>query len=81
MNTAFRDSFDADLTAIADPALLARIKKVIEQVEAARTFRQRADRRLGQGKRACARRPRKRDKNDPRRESSLVGPPACGHLM
>ena len=40
MKTAFRESFDADLSAIADPALLRRIKRVIEQVEAARTFQQ-----------------------------------------
>ena len=40
MNTAFRESFDADLSAIADTALLGRIKKVILQVEAALTFRQ-----------------------------------------
>ena len=40
MNTAFRESFDADLAAITDAALLRRIKKVIEQVEAARTFQQ-----------------------------------------
>jgi mRNA interferase RelE/StbE len=40
VNTAFRASFDADLSAIRDTALLRRIKKVIEQVEAARTFQQ-----------------------------------------
>ena len=40
VNTLFRESFDADLSAIAGPALLRRIKKVIEQVEAARTFQQ-----------------------------------------
>jgi hypothetical protein len=40
VNTAFRESFDADLSDIADAALLRRIKKVIEQVEAARTFQQ-----------------------------------------
>ena len=40
MNTAFRESFDADLSAIHDVSLLRRIKKVIEQVEAARTFQQ-----------------------------------------
>jgi mRNA interferase RelE/StbE len=40
VNTSFRESFDADLSAIADPALLRRIRKVIEQVEAARTFQQ-----------------------------------------
>jgi len=38
VNTAFRESFDADLFAITDAALLRRIKKVIEQVEAARNF-------------------------------------------
>ena len=40
MNTSFRESFDADLAAITDIALLRRIKKVIEQVEVARTFQQ-----------------------------------------
>ena len=40
MNTAFRESFDADLSTIRDVALLRRIKKVVEQVEAARTFQQ-----------------------------------------
>ena len=40
MNTAFRESFDADLSAIINPALLRRIRKVIEQVEAAQTFQQ-----------------------------------------
>ncbi len=38
MNTSFRESFDADLAAIQDAALLRRIRKVIERVEAARTF-------------------------------------------
>ena len=40
MNTTFRESFEADLSAISDSALLRRIRKVIEQVEAARTFQQ-----------------------------------------
>ena len=40
MNTAFRESFEADLSVIMDVALLRRIRKVIEQVEAARTFQQ-----------------------------------------
>ncbi len=40
MNTRFRESFDEDLATIADAGLLRRIKKVIEQVEAARTFQQ-----------------------------------------
>ena len=40
MNTAFRESFDADLSAITDAALFRRIRKIIEQVEAARTFQQ-----------------------------------------
>ena len=40
MKTAFRESFDSDLSTIKDVALLRRIKKVIEQVEAARTFQQ-----------------------------------------
>jgi mRNA interferase RelE/StbE len=38
VNTAFRESFDKDLSAITDAGLLRRIQKVIEQVEAARTF-------------------------------------------
>jgi len=40
VNTAFRESFDADLAAITDAALLRRIKRIIEQVEATRTFQQ-----------------------------------------
>ncbi len=40
MKTVFRESFDSDLSAITDAALLRRIKKVIEQVEAAKTFQQ-----------------------------------------
>lgn len=40
MKTAFRESFDSDLSVITDAALLRRIKKAIEQVEAARTFQQ-----------------------------------------
>ena len=40
MKTAFRESFDSDLSTIKDVALLRRIRKVIEQVEAARTFLQ-----------------------------------------
>ena len=40
MNTVFRESFDADLSAIKNAALLRRIRKVIEQVETARTFQQ-----------------------------------------
>lgn len=40
MNTAFRESFDKDLAAVSDDALLRRIKKIIEQVETARTFQQ-----------------------------------------
>ena len=40
MKTAFRESFDSDLTAINDQSLLRRIRKIIEQVEAARTFQQ-----------------------------------------
>jgi mRNA interferase RelE/StbE len=40
VNTAFRESFGADLSAITDAALLRRIRKVIEKVEAARTFQQ-----------------------------------------
>ena len=40
MNTSFRASFEADLSALTELALLRRIRKVIEQVEAARTFQQ-----------------------------------------
>ena len=40
MNTAFRESFDSDLSVITDAALLRRITKIIEQVDAARTFQQ-----------------------------------------
>jgi mRNA interferase RelE/StbE len=38
VNTAFRQSFDTDLSTIKDDALLRRIQQVIEQVESARTF-------------------------------------------
>jgi mRNA interferase RelE/StbE len=38
VNTLFRASFEADLAAIENPGLLRRIKKVVEQVEAAQTF-------------------------------------------
>ena len=40
MKTLFRESFDTDLAAITAAGLLRRIQKVIEQVEAARTFQQ-----------------------------------------
>jgi hypothetical protein len=40
VKTAFRESFDSDLSVITDAALLRRIRKIIEQVEAARTFQQ-----------------------------------------
>ena len=40
MNAAFRESFDTDLAATTNAALLRRIRKVIEQVESARTFQQ-----------------------------------------
>ena len=40
MSTRFRESFDKDLSALTDAGLLRRIKRVIEQVEAARTFQQ-----------------------------------------
>jgi mRNA interferase RelE/StbE len=36
----FRESFDKDLSAVTDAGLLRRIQKMIEQVEAARTFRE-----------------------------------------
>ncbi len=40
MNTRFRESFAADLSAITDAGLLHRIRKIIEHVEAARTIQQ-----------------------------------------
>ena len=40
MNTRFRESFDQDLSALTDAGLLRRIRRVIEQVEAARSFQQ-----------------------------------------
>jgi mRNA interferase RelE/StbE len=40
VKTAFRESFDSDLSVITDAALLRRIRKIIEQVEAAGTFQQ-----------------------------------------
>jgi len=40
VNTRFRESFAADLSAITDTGLRRRIKKMIERVEAARTFQQ-----------------------------------------
>jgi mRNA interferase RelE/StbE len=40
VNTRFRESFDQDLSALTDAGLRRRIKRVIEQVEAARTFQQ-----------------------------------------
>jgi len=40
VKTAFRESFESDLVAITEPALLRRIHRVIEQVEAAPTFQQ-----------------------------------------
>jgi mRNA interferase RelE/StbE len=40
VNTRFRESFTDDLSTITDAPLLRRIKRVIEQVEAARTFQQ-----------------------------------------
>jgi hypothetical protein len=40
VNARFRESFDQDLSALTDAGLLRRIKRVIEQVEAARTFQQ-----------------------------------------
>jgi mRNA interferase RelE/StbE len=40
VNTRFRESFDEDLSALTDAGLLRRIKRVIEQVEAAQTFQQ-----------------------------------------
>ena len=40
MKTRFRESFAEDLSAIGDASRLRRIKRVIEQVEAAQTFQQ-----------------------------------------
>ena len=40
MNTRFRESFANDLSALTDAGLRRRIQRVIEQVEAARTFQQ-----------------------------------------
>ncbi|MCU0786292.1 MAG: type II toxin-antitoxin system RelE/ParE family toxin [Verrucomicrobia bacterium] len=40
MNTRFRESFDQDLSALTDAGLRRRIRRVIEQVEAAQTFQQ-----------------------------------------
>jgi mRNA interferase RelE/StbE len=40
VNTRFRASFGEDLAAITDAGRLRRIKRVIEQVEAAETFQQ-----------------------------------------
>ena len=40
MNTRFRESFADDLSALTDAGLRRRIQRVIEQVEAARTFQQ-----------------------------------------
>ena len=40
MTTRFREAFADDLSALTDAGLLRRIKRVIEQVEAARTFQE-----------------------------------------
>ena len=40
MKTLFRESFEKDLSAVTDAGLLRRIQKMIEQVEAARTFQE-----------------------------------------
>jgi mRNA interferase RelE/StbE len=40
VKTAFRESFDSDLAVITDASRLRRIRKIIEQFEAARTFQQ-----------------------------------------
>ena len=40
MKTRFRESFGSDLDDIADAPLLSRIRKVIEQIETAKTFQQ-----------------------------------------
>jgi mRNA interferase RelE/StbE len=38
VKTGFRVSFDADLSVIRDPTLLRRIRRVLDQVEAAESF-------------------------------------------
>jgi mRNA interferase RelE/StbE len=38
VRTLFRESFDKDLAALSDASVLRRIRKMVEQVEAARTF-------------------------------------------
>jgi mRNA interferase RelE/StbE len=40
VTTLFRESFDKDLSVVTDTGLLRRIQKVIEQVEAANSFRE-----------------------------------------
>lgn len=40
METRFRESFAENLSALTDAGLRLRIKRVIEQVEAARTFQE-----------------------------------------
>jgi mRNA interferase RelE/StbE len=40
VNTQFRESFADDLSALTEAALRRRIQRVIEQVEAARTFQE-----------------------------------------
>jgi mRNA interferase RelE/StbE len=40
VKTLFRESFERDLSAVTDAGLLRRIQKVIEHVEAARTFQE-----------------------------------------
>jgi len=40
VNTLFRRTCDEDLAAIHNPGISRRIRKAIEQVEAARTFQQ-----------------------------------------
>jgi mRNA interferase RelE/StbE len=40
VKTAFRQSFYTDLSTVRDVALLNRVRKVIEQVDAAETFQQ-----------------------------------------
>ena len=40
MKTRFRESFEADLSSVTDSRLLDRVKKVIQQVEGARSFQE-----------------------------------------
>ena len=78
MKTRFRESFAEDLAALTDAGLLRRIKRVIEQVEAASTFQQ-----IAHLKRLEARGKYYRILVGNHRVNSLRAPfgqPAAGHL-